>query len=37
VSVEIAKKLATIALKFMKDFEPSIQHSILEKFFNHSM
>jgi hypothetical protein len=35
VIVEIAKKLTTIAQKFTKDFEPSIQHFILEKFLNH--
>jgi len=35
VTANIAKKLATIALKLTKDFEPSIQHSILEKFFSH--
>ncbi len=35
--VEIAKKLATIALKLIKDFKPSIQHFILEKFLNYSI
>jgi hypothetical protein len=37
VTAEILKKLATIALEFIKDFEPSIQHSILKKFLNHFM
>jgi len=35
VTTNIAKNLATIALKLIKDFEPSIQHSVLEKFLNH--
>ncbi len=37
MTTEIVKKLATIVVEFIKDFEPSIQHSILEKFLNHSM
>jgi hypothetical protein len=37
VTAKIARKLATIALESIKDFEPSIQHDILEKFSNHSI
>jgi hypothetical protein len=35
LTTNIAKKLTTIALKLIKDFEPSIQHSILEKCLSH--
>ncbi len=34
---KITRKLTTIALELIKDFEPSIQHAILEKFFGHSI
>ncbi len=34
---KIARKLATIALELIKDFEPSIQHAIIEKFLDHSI
>ncbi len=37
MTTEIVKMLATIALELIKDFEPSIQHSILEKFLSHFM
>jgi hypothetical protein len=37
VTAKIARKLATIALELIKDFEPSIQHVILEKCLGHSV
>jgi hypothetical protein len=37
VITKITRKLATIALEFIKDFEDSIQHAILEKFFGNSI
>ncbi len=35
VTTEVTRKLATINLELIKDFEPSIQHAILEKFIDH--
>jgi hypothetical protein len=37
VTAKIVTKLATIALELIKDFEPSIQHVILEKCLSHTI